>query len=881
VHVSQDVSADRTRTPEQTVDALEDLVRVNPDQATSRVVSPRRLDALTPYTAFLVPAFEVGRQAGLGIEPSGDGQAASWGAGQVEYPVYYEWSFGTSEQGDFEYLVGLLKARPVDDRVGIRDMDVQQPGFGVTGLSDPPVMGLEGALRKPGAVARPATWPPAPPPQMLEDLATVVNLQEDLLAPASGTGHPDPVISPPLYGRWHAIVDRLDLDGTGWVHELNRDPRLRVPAGYGAEVTATGAEGYMTRAWAQLGDLELANQRIRQAQLGLAAAKSLHRRHLSELESHELLATTRLVHGRLVTTPPGAAQAAVTLRAAVDGSRLTRAATSPAARRLTRPRGRLARRLLPGAERRPSALLPRLDEGGVTAAPPKEAPPGQLDVDDLASELRPNWIPDWLARLLPYRWWIVAALAVLAVVLAFVTVALGVVVGLVAVAAAVAAVVLGRTAVRLDAAEASEEGALTRASVDAVPARPRFTVTTRDNPTPPPSEPGGARRDSAQGARFRAAAGELHERFELELPASPVRGELGAGGVRAVVLRGLDPVRTVPARLATIVHLPESLPQRPTHTIVPVMAHPVFADPMYAPLRDLSADLLIPNLRLIPEDTISLLETNRDFIEAYMVGLNHEMARELRFNEFPTDLRPSSFRQFWDVADIVERDASKTPAEIEESRRDIAPLHEWAPDSALGTHESRLLPRGEPDEGRLVLVVKGRLLKKYPTTVIFAQRGRWDTDELGRRVRVLDESDPATNRRDPAFAASIEPGLRFIGFDLKADEVPGSTDPDDDDAGWFFVLQERPGEPRFGLDLPDADTPDVPAEWDDLAWGHVTVGPRGAVSLTPAPTTNITEHPDSAVAWGTDAAAMAYVLFQAPAMVAFHAADMLDEEAEQ
>jgi hypothetical protein len=306
------------------------------------------------------------------------------------------------------------------------------------------------------------------------------------------------------------------------------------------------------------------------------------------------------------------------------------------------------------------------------------------------------------------------------------------------------------------------------------------------------------------------------------------------------------------------------------------MAHPVFADPMYAPLRDLSADLLIPNLELIPENTISLLETNRDFIEAYMVGLNHEMARELRFNEFPTDQRPSSFRQFWDVADIVEREASRTPAEVEESLRDIAPLDAWAPDSPLGTHENRPLPTGEPDEGRLVLVIKGRLLKKYPTTVIFAQRAMWGTDELGRTVRVLDESDPATNRRDPAFAASVEPGLRFIGFDLTADEVPGSPDPADDDAGWFFVLQERPGEPRFGLDLPDEDTPDVPAEWNDLAWSHVSVGTMGVLALTPAPTTDITDPPDSNVAWGTDAAGMAYVLHQAPVMVAVHAADMLE-----
>ena len=121
--------------------------------------------------------------------------------------------------------------------------------------------------------------------------------------------------------------------------------------------------------------------------------------------------------------------------------------------------------------------------------------------------------------------------------------------------------------------------------------------------------------------------------------------------------------------------------------------------------------------------------------------------------------------------------------------------------------------------------------------------------------------------------------MRFVGFDLTAAEVPGSTDPADDDAGWFFVLQERPGEPRFGLDLPDDDTPAVPTEWNDLAWSHVAVGPRGLVSLTPAPVTDITDAPDSSVTWGSDAAGMAYVMFQMPAMVAFHAADMLEETA--
>jgi hypothetical protein len=44
----------------------------------------------------------------------------------------------------------------------------------------------------------------------------------------------------------------------------------------------------------------------------------------------------------------------------------------------------------------------------------------------------------------------------------------------------------------------------------------------------------------------------------------------------------------------------------------------------------------------------------------------------------------------------------------------------------------------------------------------------------------------------------------------------------------------------------------------------------------PAPSTDITDPPDANVAWGTDAAGMAYVLHQVPVMVAVHAADMLE-----
>ena len=50
---------------------------------------------------------------------------------------------------------------------------------------------------------------------------------------------------------------------------------------------------------------------------------------------------------------------------------------------------------------------------------------------------------------------------------------------------------------------------------------------------------------------------------------------------------------------------------------------------MYKPLMDLSQDWIFPGLRKVPPNTVSLLVSNQSFIEAYMVGLNHEMSRKL------------------------------------------------------------------------------------------------------------------------------------------------------------------------------------------------------------------------------------------------------------
>ncbi|MGH7847170.1 MAG: hypothetical protein ACREQW_18650, partial [Candidatus Binatia bacterium] len=140
VHISQNVTGDKLQaTTEQDARNLErnlaNILGINPDHASSRLLCPRKLQESTAYHAFVIPAFETGRLAGLGLEiPAGiDGQQASWGADQRLYPVYYRWFFRTGTKGDFEFLVDLLEPRPVDQRVGVRAMDMQNPGYEVDG----------------------------------------------------------------------------------------------------------------------------------------------------------------------------------------------------------------------------------------------------------------------------------------------------------------------------------------------------------------------------------------------------------------------------------------------------------------------------------------------------------------------------------------------------------------------------------------------------------------------------------------------------------------------------------------------------------------------------------------------------------------------------
>ena len=196
-----------------------------------------------------------------------------------------------------------------------------------------------------------------------------------------------------------------------------------------------------------------------------------------------------------------------------------------------------------------------------------------------------------------------------------------------------------------------------------------------------------------------------------------------------------------------------------------------------------------------------------------------------------------------------------------------------------------------------MLVIRGELLKKYPNAVIYAHKARWQTGPGGAIDPTLprefeDQGTEASRLRTPLYEAKVDPDITFLGFDLTAAEVQGgSGQPGDTEPGWFFVIKERPGEPRVGLDINQAEALNV---WNDLAWadvfdadtdnGFLQVGSGPTLTLTAppndAPAQEKVQHDeDAALAWrpDTNAAELAYILYQVPVLVAVHGAEMLPQ----
>jgi hypothetical protein len=275
---------------------------------------------------------------------------------------------------------------------------------------------------------------------------------------------------------------------------------------------------------------------------------------------------------------------------------------------------------------------------------------------------------------------------------------------------------------------------------------------------------------------------------------------------------------------------------------------------------------LVPGLDVMPDDALGILAVNGAFIETFMTGLSHEMARELLWREYPTDQRGTCFRQFWDVRGKIP--PAVTEQEIE-AAKDIGLIHGWSGDD-LGGH---LTGAGADPDGLTVVIVRSNLLRRYPNTVVYMARAAWDGD-----ARVPLDDGGGEQHEFPLFTGRIGSDVRFFGFGVGIDQARGGGMPVDDepapDAGWFVAFQEQPTEPRFGMDDGDAEPIQDLQDWADLGWTSVGVA-DGAHLVTavvqPAPSIG-------GVTWGENGAHMARITLQTPARVLFHADGLLPDE---
>jgi hypothetical protein len=710
-----------------------------PERSLARLICPRRLEPNTDYLACVVPVFELGRRAGLGLpvallDLTGPGALApAWDLTAqpphpVVLPVYFSWSFRTGAAGDFEALAKRLTPQPAPPRLGLRAADFGTPGFPLQGAPAPPiVMDVGGALEPVDAPEISPPWPAGVQAPFQTGLANIVNTAGEIQA-----AHPDadPILAPPLYGRWPAARTTAQPAAAPWFDELNLDPRWRSIAAYGVQVVQAHQEALMASAWAQAGDLREANQRIRQLQLSLAAGVRLHVRHFQTLDPDVGLRVTAPAFGRL-RAPVTSGSAPQTLYARLSQAPAATGATSAAMRQIGRARGPVTRRAASQSiARTPSRSWVTLLNGGLAVLP--AAP-----------------------------------------VSGFATIG----------------------AIRAQMGGASNIQGYAQVTADVVAAagpQPSFSVVPEGQPVqvgPPPPHGGGhgpvhwpphGASDSATAKAFRQAATAHLARLDPGRPmiiVDPVP-PLNLSDLHTIVLQGLDPRVTLMSLAKAVIAVghaasaPVDSSSSATPALDTLQMVPRFPQPMYEPLRDISQELLLPGLEAVVADTVLGLKTNRRFVEAYMGGLNGEMGAELLWRGFPTDQRGTYFDQFWDVS------AAAAPVP------DIAPLTAWA-DHPLGA--SPAVGQDQQPE-RFVLLVRSTLLQRYPNAIIYAVRAV--RTAAGREI----SSDPSDDVL-PAFTGGLPPDVSFFGFPLSGDAVTG----DDGSEGYYLVIQEHPTEPRFGL----------------------------------------------------------------------------------
>ncbi|MCS6305788.1 MAG: LamG domain-containing protein [Nitrospira sp.] len=268
------------------------------DRNLSRLLCPRKLKAHTQYEACLVPAFEVGRKAGLGMEFDPDQEPlAHWSFKEdkdVQLPVYYHWSFSTADKDQFIKLAQQLKPLSDDEakivHPGIAGkMDITNPENGIEPSNTSLTVSIPSALRISTDTTSSST----------DDLPAGFDQKalKTLLTSFPEAKDKNPPLPPPVYGSWHAPPADLStqLDTHLWLETLNLDPRYRVAAALGTSIIQKEQEHIIAAVWKEVGELQAVNEFLQRKEFARHVTDSIHKKRLTSLSPYAFLQVTEPV----------------------------------------------------------------------------------------------------------------------------------------------------------------------------------------------------------------------------------------------------------------------------------------------------------------------------------------------------------------------------------------------------------------------------------------------------------------------------------------------------------------------------------------------------------------------------------------------------------
>ena len=277
--------------------------------------------------------------------------------------------------------------------------------------------------------------------------------------------------------------------------------------------------------------------------------------------------------------------------------------------------------------------------------------------------------------------------------------------------------------------------------------------------------------------------------------ALPSIAALDAATVQQSVVATLNPRVQYDRMLKWAIELSERGPVKPRRRSPAheIMAAPRFVDSALERLRRVDQEWILGHADRLPPNSVSILVANARFVESFLVGANYEMARELQWRRYPTDLMGTCFARFWPL-----------PPDAPD---DIAPIATW--DAKLGDNAADADRNPGQD---VVIVIRGDLLRRYPNTIVSAVRGRTERQQDGLSF-IADAATPPVRE---LFRGFLDPDITYSGLAISADKlktiVPG------DPNRWYITLTQPTDEPRFGLDdAPGAQAGPV-GTLNDLSW---------------------------------------------------------------